>query len=231
VDVPGLQELVTAADKAFRQRTGAALTADFALGGRFAFELFLAVRKEYGDDCLSWEPESFWVARDFSLQNRDKLQAAITLATHDTLFTEPRGFAAIALALTGHAPALDDLEALSAHYLAWAALEGGLIFGITHDAEPEWSPDVVEYLAIALFHQGFVVAPDALDFADERLAEYLTDEGRALRKRVQSAWQALPSDGLENHDFPDSGEGVQLARLAATHVYCATRVAALRAVI
>jgi chaperone required for assembly of F1-ATPase len=100
-------------------------------------------------------------------------------------------------------------------------LEGELIFSLANASEdPAYSPDIVEYIALSLLHEGFVVAPDLLEFADEQLLLHLSDEGQALRPLVQKAWKALTDDALEELSFPESAEGVQLARLAAVQVYC-----------
>lgn len=216
-----LPELVRKAERAYRENRGHALTTEFVNGQHHALELLLAARKALGESVVNWEPESLWLQHDFSLANRDKLQAAKTLATHPTLFTEPRGFAAIAQVLADRIPDLTELNPAPAEVMAWAVLEGELIFSLANASEdPEYSPDVIEYVALSLLHKGFVVAPDLLEFADEQLLLHLSDEGQALRPLVQKAWKALTDDALEELSFPESAEGVQLARLAAVQVYC-----------
>lgn len=214
--------MMTAAEASFREQRGPALTTEFVQGDRFALELLLAVRREYGAEVVRWEPESFWALKDFSPLNRDKLLAAKTLATHPTLFTEPRGFAAIALTLSGFPLEPLEVAPVSPDAMAWAALEGELIYSLANpdSEEPEYGPDVTEYVALALFHEGYVVAPEMLAFADERLEQYLSEDGRALRVKVIEAWEKLSDNGLEEHAFPETAEGIQLARLAAPHVYC-----------
>ena len=85
-----LTDLVTAADKAFAAEKGATLTPEFMSGDRHALELLLALRRAHGPDVIRWEPETVWHFHDFSWMNRDKLQAAFTLATHPTMFIEPQ---------------------------------------------------------------------------------------------------------------------------------------------
>lgn len=223
-----LPDLVRKAEAAYRENRGHALTTDFVNGDHHALELLLAARKALGEDVVNWEPESLWLQHDFSLANRDKLQAAKTLATHPTLFTEPRGFSAIALTLADRVPEFTEVNPVPADAMAWAVLEGELIFSLANAAEdPEYGPDVIEFIALSLLHDGFVCAPELLDFADERLEHHLSDEGLELRPMVKKAWEALADDALEELSFPESAAGVQLARLAAVQVYCDNQARAL----
>lgn len=225
-----LPDLVRKAEAAFRETRGHALTTEFVESHRFGLELLLAARKALGVDVVNWEPESIWLHNDFSLENRDKLQAAKTLTTHPTLFQEPRGFAAITLALSDRLPDVLDMTPVPADAMAWGVLEGEIIYSIANaDESPEYSPDVVEFVALSLAADGFVVAPESLDFADERLEAVLADEGRGLRAVVKKAWEAIADDALEELSFPESAEGVQLARLAAVQVYCDNQASALLA--
>ena len=56
------------------------------------------------------------------------------MATHPTLFTEPRGFAAVSDTLAGYLPDVHNLGPVPAAYMAWATIEGELIFSL---AQPE----------------------------------------------------------------------------------------------
>jgi len=218
--VKSLPLLVQRADAAFKAPPKTALQ-ELATKDSFGLELLLAGKHQYGESFVTWEPESIWLLHDLSSENRDKLQAARTVATHATLFEEPRGFAAVSQALSGYPLDATDLQATPVEAMAWGALEGALIFALSHGTEPgEYSPDVVEFVALSLANQGFVLAPESLDFADDRLAEHLTDEGRVLREKARSAWDALPDENLAEHKIPDTAEGVQLARLAAVQLHC-----------
>ena len=227
-ELSSLSELVRRANAAFESVSGADLTPEFIGADQPALALLLAARKALGTDMVNWEPESIWTQYDFSPMNRDKLLAAKTLCTHPTLFTEPRGFAAVANTLSTTPPDLLDLTETLPEAMAWATIEGELIYSLANPTtEPEYGPDVTEYIAISLATQGFVFAPDQLDFSNDRLASHLSDDGRKLRADVKKSWSALDSSALEEREFPESAEGVQLARLASVFVYCQHQLDAL----
>jgi hypothetical protein len=183
-----------------------------------AVELFIAASRHLGSDFVNFEPETLWLALDVAPVNRDKLLAAVNLATHPSFFWDFRVLGNTALAFGDHAVQVDVTPRPQAQDMAWATFEAELLNALsTEPAEPEFDDEALAYIATVLHEEGFVKAPDLLEEAQSDLDKMTSPEGLVLKGEVEKSW----SDGsirVENDAL-----GVQVARLSEVRLYLVNR--------
>lgn len=189
-----------------------------------ATELFLVAHKHLGPEFVHFEPETLWTSFDVETVNRDQLLAAMGLATHPSFFWDFRTFGNTALAFGDHAVVHDAVPRPEARDMAWALFEAELLNALSDDpAEPELDEEVLAYIATVLHEEGFVLAPDLLEGAQEALDRMTSPEGRALKDEVRRQWETLKNHNLERLPTPTSALDVQLTRLAEVRLYLVKR--------
>lgn len=185
-----------------------------------------AIRELFGENWLLWEPETLWIelskqSVDVPIGNRNQVMAARILINTGRSWYDANVFEKTCIAFNNEEINPDGLEAAPVAYMAWAALEAELILSY-HDTlhEKEYDREPVEYVAVQLFREGFVVPPLELNWSDEALAKHYPKERKELRAEVRKAWATAPSsDKLKGAAFPETPAGVQLARLATVQLY------------
>jgi hypothetical protein len=189
-----------------------------------ATELLLATKMHLGQGFENFEPETIWSSFEVEAVNRDQLLAAMNLVTHPTFFWDYRAFGNTALAFGDHAVATDTVPHPEATDMAWAVFEAEILNALSQEpAEVEFDEEVLVYIATVLHEEGFIVAPDLLENAQEHLDRLTSPEGIALKISVQEGWETLKSHNLERLPAPTDALGVQLNRLAEVRLYLVKR--------
>jgi len=191
-----------------------------------ATAVFLAALRTLGREFLSWEPESVWLELadkdiDLSLENRDKIEAVMTILMREDFRWDAQLFENVVSAFNNVPSTPDTIQEASPAEIAWGAFEAELLSRVT-DQRGEYDYEPIRYTALAMHRYGLVVAPELLTFAQEELNKFnhATD---AFREDVMRRWNALDKERLEYVKLTEEPEDVQLARLAAIHLYVGER--------
>lgn len=196
----------------------------------------LAAAKELIGDCWHWEPESIWLALeqlglDIPVENRARLQAAITLYLVPSFYWDGIVFEKTAMSFAGHQPNSAALEEPDITELAWAVEEAAQIVKWHGDAAWNFSHEPIAYAAVVLHRDGYVLCPASLSFAQNQLnglncKDVPEDEAcpaEPIRNETEKAWAAVDKESMLTHAFPETRVGVQCARLATVYLYCKER--------
>jgi len=199
---------------------------------RVALAVYKAVYALYGVEMLDWEPETLWLQLEkdgveLSVQERNKLQAARTLKKNAASLWDNQVFQYIVQALNGVPFDPDTLQECIPAHMAWAVVESAAIFAAEEgerDTEgeeaPEYDEDVQSYVAVCLKRAGMVYPPDPLVFAEDALARLQTKDEKKLAVTVKQAWEAVRQlIDVQNVEFSEQEDQVQLAKLAACRIY------------
>lgn len=196
--------------------------------GHSATALYMAARVLYGVDILQWEPETLWQTLEndgvvLPAHARNKLMAVITLQLNPAFYWDSIVFQHTVQTFNDEHLNPDVLQECHPAHMAWAVHEAGFVRGLDpHDHEvPEFDEDVQMYVAVCLKRSGMLVPPSELDTEDMRnvLDKQYPPETKNTRDETRDAWRRLPKTRLQHTEFAEDGLGVQLAQLAACHVY------------
>ncbi len=81
-------------------------------------------------------------------------------------------------------------------------------------------------MGVQLFREGFVIPAENLEEAEPFLEKHYPKETKKLAGDIQQAWAAAPrGKNLRSAAYPETPEGVQLARLATVRKYVEDRKA------
>jgi hypothetical protein len=195
--------------------------------------LYLAARTRYGEEILQWEPETLWITMDkdgvdLPEEERNKLQAAITLILNPSFYWDNLVFQRTVRALNGELFDPETIQECVAAHIAWAVYEAGVIRGLDNDETviPDYDEDVQQFIAVCLFREGYVYAPEPLtDFVQDNLEGLFPKNSTAftLKKEVADSWDKLDKESLERTEFFENELGVQLAQLSACYLYIKER--------
>ena len=191
-----------------------------------AIGLVMALRSKYGIEFLYWEPETTWVTLDkdgFDLSelSRDKVQAGLTAIHNPAFFWDNLAFQRTVQAFNSVPYDPETLQECHPAHMAWAVYEATLFRGIDPDdsAIPELDEDVQQYVAVCLKRAGMVCPPSILSPVADNLMEMLPESSRDFAQKVKKSWQHLDKEALQERKFSEDPLGVQLAQLAACHLY------------
>jgi len=181
-----------------------------------------------GSSWMAWEPETLWLTLDrmrtsVPVSNREQIMAARNLITVGAFYYDMHAFEKTCMAFNNEESNYDALDAPPVAYICWAIAEANMIHRQYEDGETlELDREPKGYTAIQLHREGFVLSPSPLGWAQTDLDKHnACDEAcKNLRKQVREAWADAPrGKDLLDAPFPETPAGVQLARLAAVHVY------------
>jgi len=195
-----------------------------------ASAVLYAVEKILGEGTLLWEPQSIWMELkhqgiDLPVSNREQLMAARNLLTTGRFWYDATVFEKTCTAFNNEEINTDGLEEASVAYIAWTVWETHEIakhYGVLESAVFDREP--VSYTGVQLYRENFVTAPDELKWAQASLNRHYPKEINTLQRTVVEGWAAAPRDSrLRDAAFPETPEGVQLARLAIVQHHMNTR--------
>jgi len=190
-----------------------------------------ATEELLGAEWLNWEPASVWLELDrrgvsISTGNREQLMAARNLLTTGRFWYDALVFEKTCIAFNNEEINVDALDDAPIAFIAWAAWEALEILRHNEiNEDVSFDREVIAYTGVQLFREGFVIAPVGLGWAQAALDNYLPKyEVKPLQATLREAWAAAPQ-GQKLYDaaFPETPEGVQLARLATVQSYFDTR--------
>ncbi len=180
-----------------------------------AFACMRAMDTLFGDPWFAWEPETLWIELSKSgvavpVGNRDQIMAGRGVVTTGRFYYDALVFEKTAVSFSNDMPHYEALDDAPVEYLSWADEEARKIHAFYAGGVPEYDREPVEYAAVQLKRAGFLVAPTALHWAQERLDKYYLAQTRELKKEVVAALATDKKTG-----YQETPLGVQLARLAA----------------
>jgi hypothetical protein len=191
-----------------------------------ASAVLYSVEKLLGQGVLLWEPQSIWLELkhqgiDLPLSNREQLMAARNLLTTGRFWYDATVFEKTCTAFNNEEISPESVEDAPVVFISWAIWEANEIakkYEILDSAVFDREP--VAYMAVQLNRENFVVAPEELHVAQTSLNKYYPKETVKLQNTIHEAWAAAPRDNrLRDAAFPETQEGVQLARLATVQYY------------
>lgn len=184
----------------------------------------------YKHDWLLWEPETIWIELNHNgvnvpVGNRNQLMAARSLLTTGRFWYDATAFEVACLAFSNEEPMFMGLEDTPVMQINWAVFEADLIHKEFENESVVFDREPIQYTAIQLYREGFVIAPPMLSMSQDALTAMLPKETRKLADTIHKAWAVAPKgDALLNAAFPETCEGVQLARLAAVQIFFEQRL-------
>ena len=195
---------------------------------------FCAVNQLLSDSWKIWEPETIWLSlqdldTDVPEENRNQIMAVRTFLNTDRYWYDSCIFADISTVLNNEELNYEAMEDVPVAHLAWAVKEAqGIIRGFDPQPIPSFDREVVKYVAIQLFREGFLVTPDELSWAQTELDKLYPDETSDLREKVQKTWATASQHEVKDAAYPENSYGVQLAKLASVRVYVDEQYASLK---
>jgi len=181
-----------------------------------------------GSSWRAWEPETLWLSLTRMRvhvpdENREQIMAARSLITTGRFYYDMHAFEKTCMSFNNEEGNYDALDDAPVMYISWAVAEAEMIHRFYEDGETGvLDREPVCYTAIQLHRAGFVQAPTPLGWAQKELDKHNANDAacKKLCATVREGWAAAPrGDDLLSAAFPETPEGVQLARLAAVHVY------------
>jgi hypothetical protein len=181
-----------------------------------------------GSSWRAWEPETLWLTLDrmrvsVPVGNREQIMAARSLLTTSRFYYDMHAFEKTCIVFNNEEANYEALDDAPIMYISWAVAEAEMIYRHYEGGETlELDREPVCYTAVQLHRAGFVQAPTPLGWAQKELDKHNASDVacKKLQATVREGWAAAPrGKDLLSAAFPETPEGVQLARLAAVHVY------------
>jgi hypothetical protein len=179
----------------------------------------------FDNDWLNWEPQTLWIELnhqkvDVPIGNRSQIMAARSLLTTGRFWYDANAFEATCIAFNNEEPTYMGIEDAPVVYINWAVFEANLIHQEYEKETLEFDREPISYTAVQLYREGFAIAPLTLDMASVELSKLLPKGAKELAATMHKAWADAPrGKALLDAPYPETTEGVQLARLAAVQIY------------
>lgn len=192
----------------------------------FASAMLIAVRMLFGNQCLAWEPESFWVAcetdhdLDVPTLSRVKLMAAMTLVKTPRFYSDANVFEKTCLAFSDVVPMPNAINEASPAQMAWGVFEAEMLMQ-SEGVDPDFDYEPKRYAAVSMAHDGLLLAPGLLVFAQEELNKQLRSPVEDIMRAVHETWERISrdTDSIRNYEYGNDPVDVQLAKLASIELY------------
>jgi hypothetical protein len=201
----------------------------------FASSLLVAVRILFGNQCLAWEPESFWVAcetdhdLDVPTLNRVKLMAVSTLVQTPRFYADANVFEKTCVAFNDVVPIPEAINEATPAQMAWGVLEATLVTQ-SEGIDPDFDYEPRKYAGVSMARDGLLLAPGLLVFAQEELNSQLRSPVEDTMRAIHNTWERISKDteDLRDYEYGDNPVDVQLAKLASIELYVHDRAARYR---
>lgn len=184
----------------------------------------------FDNNWLLWEPETLWLELkhqhvDVPKGNRQQIMAGRSLITTGRFWYDANAFEIACLAFCNEEPTFFGAEDAPVMCINWAVFEADLIHRDFTKEILEFDREPISYTAVQLYREGFVIPPPMLEMAREELEKRLPKETSKLAATIREAWAAAPKgEALLNAAYPETPEGVQLARLASVQLFFEQRM-------
>ncbi len=200
--------------------------------------LILALRELLGTRSQLWEPEVIWyeLERDHHLDvplvNRDKILAAYALLETHSFYWDANTFVRTIMAFNDIGAEINYTQEPEPEHLCWGVAEAEFILRGEDQPLEDFNHEPKSFVSVVLKRNGFVVAPEPLEFAQETLDEMLGEKHGGpkkeivikARKKVLDAGKS-PYQILEQ-DYPESPLGIHVYKLAECQAYLFDRTRA-----
>lgn len=189
--------------------------------------LYVCARVLFGEDFDEYEPETLrleCVHRKLQVPevNMQTLLAILALRQDGRFFQDANVFENTVLLFNNIEPAVGQVQRAEPEHIAWAVHEAcELVRDLLPSGEDPCDYldyEVEAYTAVSCQFDGMVAVPPCLSFCEERLVA-LTKPDPALLSGVKKGWGELNLDRLSEQVFQENPVGVQLALMAAVHLY------------
>ena len=170
---------------------------------------------KYGREWLGWEPETLWetIRKDYLTYPNDeaknKLMVVKVLLANEGFWTEWEIFEKVCVTLNDRVPAFHTMEDLSVAELALAVTLASKL------KKRAFGPEVQAYVASEAQEDGYVLLPEVLGFAQEKL-NYLMQG--TFGEQILDELKAINPLALDVTD-PEDPVHVQAGHLQAVAVY------------
>ena len=203
--------------------------------------LILALRELLGKESQLWDPDVIWYELerdhhlDMPLLNRDKILAAYALLETHSFYWDANTFVRTIMAFNDIGAELNYTQEPDPEHLCWGVAEANFILQNEGQSPESFNHEPQSFAAVVLKRNGFVLAPEPLEFSQEALDEMLNDShGGPKKDLVEKGWKKLSGSGQSPHktiaqDYPESPLGIHLYKLAECQAYLFDRTRAYHA--
>ena len=185
-----------------------------------------AFKRLLGRMALSYEPETIWLelAREGINPSeclRDRIMAILALQSNEKFFWDYGVFHNVVMAFNCESVNPGRLQVLTPGQLVVGVTESRMLFHTMHGETeiPEFDHEPQAYTAACFERAGMIYAPKPRDFCQDILDTLNNCDNCELKQKVQEEWERIPESEILSHAYPETPVGVQLAKLAAMHVY------------
>ena len=190
--------------------------------------IMLALKRLYGEEFLEWEPETIFmelqddgVTVDTCLEN--KINCGMVLALQPDFLNDSMTFENCVRVLNGLKMQWDITQKPDIAHLNWGVIEGLLVMDSLQDLpdDTEFSDEVELYVATALHHDHYMLAPDALRFCQDILEKF-NNNNELILPELKKEWEALQEKllaGMEVAFEEDDLLDIQLGKLVGCWSY------------
>jgi hypothetical protein len=188
-----------------------------------------ACTKLFGPGVLVWEPDTIRI--ELSRKNIEptaslmsKILGGITILTTNTWTYDHDVLFAFALTCSGIPAASDAFHHPTPEQLCWAVDEISVIHEKEITDDEGFDPDTIDPAIAAILHdEGYLVAPDELSFAQDKLDKMNVGADPEQVRQLKALWKQMPSDTSEVRKIlMEQGENfatVQITRLLNCREY------------
>lgn len=191
--------------------------------------LLIALRKHFGDEVLGWEPETVFMELEedgvqMTERLRDKIHCGFFLSLQPDFMNDALAFENCVRALNGLSVNWSIWQKPDIAHICWGVRQGLMILSNSDQDLPsdgEFSDEVELYIATALHHDHYFMAPDILSFSQEILDKY-NNNGDIVMPHLKKRWDEV-SKALEKGEDLDLEEDelldIQAGKLAGCWSY------------
>lgn len=187
----------------------------------------------FTDMVYAWEPESIWLGlADYKIDatpiQRDKIQAALTLAMNPAFYRDAGIFENTCLAFNDTPVFASLIQEATPAQMCWGCYEAELIAQRAGMIHLEFDYEPAEYAALSIYRSGLVLAPDLLTFCQDELDKLSRSDRKETENLKASVAHALAEvqskPSVDDHELTESDIDIQVGRLLAIHLYIEDRV-------
>lgn len=192
--------------------------------------VLLCLRELFGDEFYGFEPESiFFDLQDEGVRVNDqlmeKINCGLCLALQPDFLNDALTFENCVRVMCGLDIVWHRTQKPDIAYICWGVTEALMIMGLEHpdmDNDAEFSDEVEMYVAIALHHDNYMLAPPELEFAQELLDDLNTNVDLIMPELKQrwSTFQKNIVEGTQPELNEDDLVDVQLQKLGGCWYFC-----------
>lgn len=197
----------------------------------------LALRHVFGEEFYGWEPDTiFMELQDYGVRVsdalEDKINCGLCLALQPAFLNDVTVFENCVRTMNDLETDVTIVQKPDIPYICAAIWEASMLMEREQQLpeDMEFVDDIDTYVALAMFHDHYMLAPAELSFAQHILDKYNAN-GDVIVPRLKKEWESYQK-GLVAGNPEELGENildVQLGKLAGCWLYTKERIAAIEA--